>query len=267
VFVVAIAVLGYAAAAHAQPVSAPSSHWEISLDGRVGVPAGSLQVMETTVVGTRLRLRKDLGIEMSEALEASVAYRITPWDAVRVTALHYFLDGSSTVNRPVAYNGEILGPGRLDSNLDFSRFSLDYERLLFQAPDGLKLTGSLGLTYVSLETTVNRNPENFTRQELPVPILGLRLVYPLSPRLGLTASVSGGGLPRVDSLRQEGGTIYLRQSHADTGLALTYAFSPKLEASAGYHFAYFFQRETSHEDDNRIELIDHAFRAGLTLRF
>jgi hypothetical protein len=255
------------AAAHAQPVSAPSSHWEISLDSRVGVPTGSLQVRETTVVGTPLRLRGDLGIEVSEALEASVAYHLTPSDAVRATALYYFLNGSSTTNRPVAYNGEILGPGRLDSHLDFSRFSLDYERLLWETPEGMNLIGSVGLTFVALETTVNRNPENFTRQELPVPIVGLRLVYPLSPRLGLTASVSGGGLPRVDSLRQEGGTIYLRQSHADAEMALTYALSPALQVSAGYHFTYFFQHENSHEDDNRIELIDNAFQVRVTFRF
>ena len=35
--------------------------------------------------------------------------------------------------------------------------------------------------------------------------------------------VAGGGLPRVDSLRREGSTVYLRQSHADAGAGLTQA--------------------------------------------
>ena len=263
---VALTVLSHPAGSYAQSPAAPA-RWELSLDGQVGVPTGSLQVRETTVVGTRLRLRGDLGVETSEALEASAAYHITPSDAVRATVLHYFLRGSSTVDHPVAYNGEILGPGRLKSNLDFSRFSLAYERRLFGPADGTSLIGSAGLTFVSLETKVHRNPENFTRQELPVPILGVRLAHPLSSGWGLTASIFGGALPRVDSLRQEGGTIYLTQSHADAELGLTYALTSALQITAGYHFTYFFQHETSHEDDNRIELIDNAFRVGLTLRF
>ncbi len=243
------------------------ARWEISLDGRVGGPSGFVQVGEKPVAGTRLRLHSDLGIDVSKVFEASLAYHVTPRDAVRFTYLQYFLDGSSTISRPVAYNGPVFGPGRFDSNLGFYWLNLAYERVLFAFAEGASLTGNAGLRYVSLDATVHGNHEDFFRQELPVPILGLRLTYPIYQRLELTADISGGGLPRVDSGRQEGGTVYLQQSHADTGVGLSYALTPVLHVTAGYHFTYFFQREKSHEDDNRFELIDNGFQFGLRFSF
>jgi hypothetical protein len=83
-------------------------------------------------------------------------------------------------------------------------------------------------------------------QELPVPIAGLRLDAPLGRRLGLTAYVEGGGLPRVSSGRQEGGTVYLSRQQAAAGLGLIYTPTPSVQLTAGYHLTYFFQHETSH---------------------
>jgi hypothetical protein len=231
------------------------------------VPAGTVRVGQTPVQGANLRLHSDLGIDVSEAVEASLGYHLTPRDAVRFTYLQYFLDGSSTINRPVIYNGAVFGPGHFDSSLGFYRLSLDYERDLLAFANGARLTGSAGLTHVDLEAVVRGNHEEFYRQELPVPILGLRSIYPLSPRLALVAALSGGGLPRVDSLRQEGSTIYLVQWHADADLGITYRVTPALQATAGYHFTYFFQQEKSHEDNNRFELFDNSFRVGVIFRF
>src|SRR5207253_245530 len=158
-----------------QSATAPAPSWELSLEGRVGLPAGYIRVSETVTHGTRLRLG-DLGLDVSEA-------------------------------------------------------------------------------------------EDFYLPAMPVPILGLRFDYPLTRRLGLRASVAGGLLPKVDSLRTEGGTVYTWQSHADAGLAVTYAVTPRLGVEAGYQYTYFHQHEKSHEDDNVFELIDHGLRARLTLRF
>ncbi len=72
---------------------------------------------------------------------------------------------------------------------------------------------------------------------------------------------------RGDSLRQEGGTVYLQQSHADGDAGLVYWWRGGAELELGYHFTYFFQHEKSHEDDNVFELIDNAVRARLSVRF
>lgn len=266
--------------------------WEFTLDGRIGVPTGRMRVGEFPTgslktggggtPGTLLRLQ-NLGIDVSGALEASAAFHVTADDAIRASYLYYFLRGSSTVGGPsVVFNGSEFTAGSLDTNADFYRLSLAYERTLFRRPSGEQLIGSVGLSYVYFNPTLTgttthqssgetsgtgSNSEDFYRQELPVPILGLRWDHPLSSRLLLRMSVEGGGLPRVDSLRKEGGTIYLQQRHADASIGLAYIFGPQAQLEAGYHFTYFFQHEQSHEDNNLFELIDNSAQARFTLRF
>jgi len=109
--------------------------------------------------------------------------------------------------------------------------------------------------------------EDFYQQELPVPIAGLRWGHALGEHWLLRLGVSGGGLPKVDSLRKEGGTVYLQQSHADADVGLAYRWRGGTELDIGYHFTYFFQHEHSHEDDNLFELIDNGVRVRFTLRF
>jgi hypothetical protein len=55
--------------------------------------------------------------------------------------------------------------------------------------------------------------EAFYVQELPVPVLGLHLRYPLGKALSLVSSATLGGLPRVNSLRSEGGEVRLKQTN------------------------------------------------------
>ena len=246
------------------------SPWEVSLDGRIGLPRGYVKVGENEVHGTHLRLHQDLGIDVSGALEAGLSFHVTPRDAIRASYLYYFLDGGAGFSQPIAFNGETFGPGHVDTNTDFFRVSLDYERQLLKR-DEVTLTGTVGLTYVYLDVTLTgqgrRSPEDFYRQELPVPILGLRADFPLGDRFGVRAFVAGGGIPPVDSLRKEGGTIYLSQAHADAGVSVTYRITRVLDAEAGYRLTYFFQHEKSHEDNNTFQLIDNGFQVGLRFRF
>jgi hypothetical protein len=94
-----------------------------------------VKVGENDLHGTKLRLHEDLGIDLSGVLEAGAAFHFTPRDALRGTLLYYFLDGSASFQQPIAYNGETFGPGRVDTNTDFFRISLDYERQLLNRND------------------------------------------------------------------------------------------------------------------------------------
>ncbi len=250
-----------------QDFSLRSPHWEITLDGQVGIPGGHLQVGENNVPGTQLHLHQDLGIGPSEAVAGSVAYHFTPRDALRASALHFFLDGSATTSRPITYNGEPFAAGHVHSTLDFTRLSLAYERLLVPIGAQGQLIGSAGLTFVYLDAIVRGNHEDFYRQELPVPIFGLRLEYPVSAHWQFVASLAGGALPKVNSLRNEGGTVYLWQSHADLGLGVAYTLTRPLQIEASYRLTYFTQHEQSHEDNNTFQLLDNGFRLTLAVRF
>jgi len=252
------------------PLVLDPSRWEFSLGAYVGRPGGYIRVDEGRTRGTRLRLNDDLGVRFSESGDASAAFHLTPRDAIRASFLYYFLRGEGLLDSSVVYNGEqFTAPGHVVTNADFYRVSLAYERTgVF--PGGF-LTGSVGLTYVHLDPKLTghgrSNAEDFYRQELPVPIVGLRLDIPLGQGFGARASIGGGGLPRVNSGRKEGGTVYLEQIHGDGAIALTYALTKNLGLDVGPRLTYFFQREKSHEDDNRFELIDFGVRAGVTLRF
>jgi len=250
--------------------------WEFTIGGRIGAPVGHLQVGESLGIGstpgTRLSL-SDLGVHISETIEASVAYHFTPDDALRVSALYTFMRGDSTPSQSVVYNGLEFKPGSLHTNADYWRVDLAYERALVRSPAD-ELIGSLGLAYVFFNPTLSNkqqnggeNSEDFYLQELPVPIAGLRWTHQLSDHWGFRLGVAGGGLPKVDSLRKEGGTVYLQQSHADGDAALVYRWRGGAEFEIGYHFTYFFQHEKSHEDDNRFELIDNGLRARFSVRF
>jgi hypothetical protein len=248
------------------------------VEGRVGLPRGYVKVGENEVPGTRLRLHSDLGIDLSETAALQVGYHLTEKDTVRFSFLRLFFDGTTTLPQDVLFNGAtLLGGTHLDTTPEFYRATLAYERTLLPLPGGGALFGSAGLTYVYLNFVLHgterravggeKQPEDFWRQELPVPLLGLRADYPLTPRLGLTASLIGGYLPWVNSLRSEGGEVKLTQGHLDGALDLRYRLTSNLTVSAGYRYTYFMQFEQSREDDNRIKLWEHALALGLALRF
>ena len=258
-------------------VPAPLERWEFTIGGGVGAPLGHLQVGEFhggqgtagAAPGTRLSLNT-LGVHVSEALEASVAFHFTENDAVRFSGLYYFLRGDSTPTQSVVYNGEEFKPGSLHTNADFARLDLAYERRLWRSPLD-ELIGSIGLAYVYFNPTLtghgHSNSEDFYLQELPVPIAGLRWSHALGDHWLLRLGASGGGLPKVDSGRKEGGTVFLQQAQADADAGLVYRWRGGAELEIGYHFTYFFQREKSQEDINDFELIDNGLRVRFSMRF
>lgn len=245
------------------------TRFEVTVGGRIGIPTGYLRVGENPQRGTYRTLDR-FGIELSEAVEGSVAFHFTQRDAVRASFLYYFLEATQRPNTFISFNGELFGPSAVHTNADFQRYSLDYERLLSSGYGGF-LWGTIGLTYVDFDPRLrernHRSDEDFSRQELPVPIVGIRADIPMGERFAARVSLSGGGLPHIDSGRKEGGTVYLDQAHGDVGLGIVYAVTRAVLIDAGYYLTYFTQHEKSREDDNVFQLIDNGFRAGVTFRF
>jgi len=242
------------------------------------VPRGYVQVRENDIRGTRLQLHRDLGIDASESLTVGAAYHLTPLDALRLTADTVFLYGSRRLPADVEFNGTTLQGGTtVDTRPEFFRLTAFYERHLVDLGGGGYLAGHVGVTFVfltfKLHGTVSSRTksadmgEDFVTQELPVPLLGLRIDRPLLERLSLVGSLTGGYLPRVDSLRYEGGEVKLTQTHADASAGLRYRLTPGIDVEAGYRFTYFVQHEVSREDGNSIHLWDNSLSAVLTYRF
>jgi hypothetical protein len=237
-------------------------------------------VREGEIEGTRLQLQHDLGVRHTHAFEIGAAYYLSGRTAFRLTVASTALNGRTTLPGDVLFNGATLAGGStLVTRTDFPHFvrvTLTGERRLALIGSGGALSGSAGLTFVALTfalqgtlapTSAGRETkEDFVTQELPVPLVGLRLEYPLARRVSAVASIGGGALPWVNSLRSEGGTVMLKQSHLDLGLGLAYALTGSLRLDVGYSGTHFAQFERSHEDGNAIRLGEHAVRIGVVWR-
>ncbi|MHA6203043.1 hypothetical protein ACXU4B_01295 [Dyella soli] len=272
--------LAMAGALCAGPVQADEHAWHLELQGELSSPTGWVQVRENAIEGTRLHFDHDLNVNHMQSI------RLLAWKPLSdVSELHFGfstsqLDGNATTEVPVYYNGTTIAPGRLDTVTrfqDFIAFDASYWHRLMDLGQGGRLWWSAGATYVMLnfklsgtiaaDSVGNELKEDFYVQELPVPVLGLHLRYPLTDELRLTADGSWGRLPWVNSFRTEGGEVRLAQTNWEVVLGLEYAFSPhwKLE---GYAFhRYFGQDERSHEDGNQIRLGTNGGGLGVDYEF
>jgi hypothetical protein len=251
--------------------------WEATFTTRIGFPTGgTLQSVDRPVQGSRFSLT-NLGIDVSESLEGDIGYAFTPRDAVRASFIYYFLRGNSTQGSPFFYNGYTFKPGSLDTNADFYRISLAYERTLLDTAPNDRVVGSLGLTYAVVGPTLDgsgvHTTEGFSsltyKRILPVPIIGIRWDHLLPRDLILRTSLSGGFLPRVSSFRSEedSHTLDFEQADVDLTAGLAYSVWHKVQVEGGYQFSYFRFRGTSQEDVNLFELIDNGFYLRLSARF
>jgi hypothetical protein len=252
--------------------------FELSLGGEIGAPKGFVKVGEVARSGDKLRLSNDLNIDTFEVAKVGAAVHLTDRDVLRARFDYTFLYGTTTPTDDIAFNGALLAGGEpLRTRPVFTRITGLYEHEFLHTPTGALLAGGGGLTYAYLHfklhgklapnTFGHETQEDFYAQELPVPVLALRGEYPLTPRLHLFGTVDGGFLPKVDSLRTEGGTVKLAQGHADVFAGIRYAITPHLLADGGYSYTYFSQHETSGEDDNKILFLGHGFGFALTYRF
>ncbi len=254
--------------------------WHVTLGGEYGVPNGWVQVRENAIRGTRLDIHHGLGVQHVQTL------RLAAWRPLSdVSELHLGfatsnLDGHATTGTPVYFNGTTVAPGRLAAVThfqDFIAFDASWWRHLFDFGDGGSAWGSVGATYVMLNFRVagtvaadsagHELKEDFYVQELPVPTLGLHLRYPLTKALELTADVSAGRLPWVDSLRTEGGEVRLAQTDEEEKLGLEYQLGQHWQMAAYAFHRYFDQDERSGEDGNVIRLASHGVGVAVDYQF
>jgi opacity protein-like surface antigen len=266
-----------AASTTVTPADLRFSRWEISLGGQIGAPKGFVKVGEFNRSGDKLRLNNDLNIDTFEVASLGAAVHLTERDVLRVRFDYTFLYGTTTRSAETAFNGALLAAEEpIRTRPVFTRVTGLYEHDFVREPSGALVAGGVGLTFVYLhfklhgtlapDTVGHETQEDFYAQELPVPLFALRGEYPITPRVHLLGAVDGGFLPKVNSLRTEGGTVDLAQAHADVFAGVRYAITPNLMADGGYTYTYFSQHETSHEDDNKILFLGHAFGFDLTYR-
>ena len=257
------------------------AHWRVALTLGYGDPSGYVQVRENQIEGTRLDFGSDLGVNHLSNEALHVAYRIDPDQSVQMVLRNCTLSGSMVLPQDVHFNGATLAAGTRLRTIthfpDFLRATVFYQRTFSQFPNGGSLSGRAGFTFDGLtfkldgtltpDSIGHEMKEDFVTQELPVPMIGAQLDEPVNGRLAFVASLDGAWLPRVNSLRTEGGEVTLAQTDMDATLGLDYALTPSLGLTGDYRFGYFKQDERSREDGNRILLKSQSVELELSYAF
>lgn len=271
-----VAIIAMAAgAACARP-----SAWKIGFAAEAGTPSGFVQVRENQIVGTRLPFRSTLGVSRVTGLRVSAVHRLGPRGLLHLWLSGTQITGSGTLTHTAYFNGVTLEPGPVSSNthfLDDWRLTAAYwyRTVAFGSDGGLWLSG--GLTYVGLNFKIgariapnsvgHETKEDFITQELPIPIFGIHLYYPLYGGFSFFGDIEGGHLPWTNSLRREGGMVQLTQTNEDADLGMRYRFDHTWSARLFVYDRRFMQNERSGEDGNFIRLDEHGVGIGFTGRF
>lgn len=262
------------------PAHADDDSWHVAVQAEQAVPNGWVRVRENAIQGTQLSIHDGLGVSRMQTI------RLNAWKPLTDTGELHFgfstsrLNGHALIDAPVYYNGTTIAPGHLDTVTgfqDFIAFDASYWRRLVDFGNGGRLWGSVGATYVMLNFKLDGTiatdsighelKEDFYVQELPVPMVGLHLRYPLTDALKLTADVTVGRLPWVNSLRTEGGKVRLAQTNEEEELGLEYRFAPHWQAVAYIVHRYLGQDERSREDGNVIRLGSTGIGLGVDYQF
>ena len=262
----------------AAPARADDS-WDLSLLADVGSPSGWVQVRENEIHGTRLHF-DDLDVNTMPGLHFRADKTLSDVSELHLGISTFMLDGSTTIDEPVNFNGATIAPGKLETRTHFQDFlELDaaYWHRFESFDRGGGIWGSVGATCVLLnfrmngtlapDSVGNELKEDFYVQELPVPIFGLHLRYPFADAWEFQADASAGRLPWVNSLRTEGGEVKLAQTDEAASAGFEYHFDGRWRAGAYLFYSYFAQDEKSHEDGNAIRLRSTGAGISVSYRF
>ncbi|MBI3610313.1 MAG: hypothetical protein HY204_06390 [Nitrospirae bacterium] len=260
------AVLGFLIVLVGQNAQA-ASPWSGSISLEGSTVDGWVQVRENAEEGTRLRLGRDLGIRRAFSTDLSLAYHFSEQRRVIFTVGTTLLRGNKALPEFAFFDeSSYLAGSDLRSDPLFYHIRATYQQTLWQPPRGdLNLLAGLEYDYLNFSVRginasgqVEIQGEDFWKQELPIPFVGLEARYAVSERWSFGASSAVGAVHNVNSFRKEGGTVRLTQRNFDARLSITYQASSRLNLDAGYRFFSFAQEEQSHEDGNRIHLRTHG---------
>lgn len=237
---------------------------------------GFVDVRENAVEGTRLGLH-DLGIDHATAVALAFELPVGDTADIRTRLRAYYMRGSSDFDQDVAFNGNVFPAGStLHSAPALWDLLIHYRQDLLGLGDGGRLQLLLGLDYHHLDFKISGThtvasggdtAENFAKQELPLPSLGLRVEYPLSDHVDLYTEAFGFRAIGWNSLRKEGGTVTLSQDNFEWNLGVRWDLSASLDLEAGVRFDYLRIDETSEEDGNQFLMQSFGPFAALSLRF
>jgi len=210
-------------------------------------------------------------------VSASMLFPIGTESDLRVRLRDVVADGSSTLGSTVLFNEVRYDAGtslRVRPFLADGLIDLRLSVLDLGGGARLKLLAGLDFKYLDFKTwgTISAQSsgtdknEDFYRQSLPLPSLGLGVTVPLSPDVFLEAEAFGFRAIGWDSGRPEGGTVYLTQDDFEASLGIVTRLAERWELAAGLRYDYLHINEYSLDDGNEFQLRNAGVFAAVRLR-
>jgi hypothetical protein len=240
--------------------------------------SGSVRVDEYKTKGDDLSLVGDLGMDSWTEADAEINYRITERNLIRLVYTRFFYAGSAILPTDVNFNGvTLLRERTVDvSHTDHYRISLILEHMFRDPVGDARVTLLTGILYDSMSFHVDgkksplsrrsEDSENFRKQALPLPMIGIRVEEQFIPSYDSFFEVYGLWLPPVATPFDEGGTITESQSVLEVSLGLKRKLGPAL-LSAAYRYKHFEIKEVSDEDLNHLQIFGSGVELGIEWRF
>ncbi|HVU00291.1 MAG TPA: hypothetical protein VHE30_01015 [Polyangiaceae bacterium] len=239
-------------------------------------PTGFVKVREFQFEGDRLGLRENLGLRSVNALEADGRMPLGPRGALRILFQATLFGGDATLPRDEWFNGTLYqGGGHVDiGSTQYYRGLVLYQHRFVGTADPAtgRVLGEAGLVLDALDfhidgplspkTVKTEKRENFAKQLLPLPILGVTASQPLLRDVRAYGEFRVAFVRALPSFYKEGGTMHFTQTDLDAILGVAYRFDP-VEAHLAYRQSFFYQETYSHEDTNQFRLLAQGFELGV----
>ena len=260
---------------------------------------------QDSINGSALHLSDDLGVDTFQMPTLHLDFWFNELNAIEFQFRYFALYGSEALGAAVTFNGDIILPGQSINTGGTTWFTagLFYQRRispwLYQyasanLPEWLQkweLRPKIGFEFVYLDFQINHGHPNrisavrtpssssatlldargrWQDQELPVPTIGLDARRELVEHFDLQITAQGAWINKWNSLRSEGGTVYLSQSTFETHWRIAYNNPARLwgiQPFLGWSYYYYKQAETSGGIGNLIRLQSYGPEIGATYAF
>ena len=239
-----------------------------------------------------LHFGPDLGVRTLQMPELQATYWFDGINALQFQFRYFGLYGNRFSSHPIIFNSDVIAPQNLSTSgttwftggLFYERRITPwlYEHLTPNTPylQDWDIRPKIGLEFVYLDFQIdNGSPMRIsgtldTRgrwhdQELPIPTLGVEARRWLSETFMFEVSAQGNWINKWNSLRDEGGPIYLSQSSFETHWRVSY-YNPFLRGLGpylGFNYYYFKEAETSGQIGNLVRLQTYGPEIGFSYNF
>jgi len=245
------------------------SYWKPLIFG------GFTQVREWENIGKKYYLNENLGLNSLDGIDFTFHFPLSENHKMSILLGRYFFQGQQLLTENGFYNGTELR-GNTVASVDASRYIrimlLDYYTLSKSKSDRLQLIFGISLDAIRFlvdapftESTPRKETfEQFDKQIVPVPIVGLRWENKLNENTDFHVEARGGAWPGIDTWYDEKGTIRIWQYNFEANAGVAKSFG-NLVTELNFDFRLISLKGESNEDTNEIEI--HGLGSTLRLSY